>query len=767
MIVLKKYQENAVDSLLQNTYRLVKRPGARQTLIFKAPTGAGKTVMMAAFLNKLCEELPEKLELEKRKACFVWIAPNKLYIQSYNAIKGYFSELRSIKPVFFEDITGNSIQPNEVLFVNWESINKEKNLMVRENEQNKTLYSYVNQARLEDTEIIVIIDEEHMFANTKTAKRANEVLQKLLPKIEIRVSATPTSNSDYKTIVERDDVIHEEMIKEGIILNPALDSYTQEGGKSLDQTLTDIALNKRKELVEAYKQLNINVNPLLLIQLPNDTTEDNTLDDQKYIDSVTQYLEVYHQISVQNHRLAVWLSGRKDNLADIEKPDNMVDVLLFKQAIALGWDCPRAGVLLIFRELKSTTFTIQTVGRILRMPQQKHYPNPLLNQGYVFTNLSKDRIEIVQDDMSYITMNRAIRKENYKSVALQSTYINTRMVRNRLGSKFRMTLYETAEKIWGVSKTLEENSVFERNRIKLKEHFINIDVDSIEILVPENMNLTGEIEVKVVTEKVRFVKTQDEINTLFRQFCRHNVGSFAVVDSAPVLEMALKLFFEEYINFNEFDTIKIILFQNNQTLFIELITKALESYKKILEGKAIAAKKDIVKYSWEVPSERIYNELYNVLDKPTHAMVPFYQYVKASKPEVLFVDFLEANKEHIEWWYKNGDSAKEHFAVPYIDYTGKESLFYVDFVVLFQKGITCLFDTKTAGSDAANAHLKHNALIDFITERTKSGKPTIGGIIIAQEVNNNMVWQYCRNKIENTKDLTGWDFFIPSNISNN
>ena len=124
MIVLKKYQENAVDSLLQNTYRLVKRPGARQTLIFKAPTGAGKTVMMAAFLNKLCEELPEKLELEKRKACFVWIAPNKLYIQSYNAIKGYFSELRSIKPVFFEDITGNSIQPNEVLFVNWESINK-------------------------------------------------------------------------------------------------------------------------------------------------------------------------------------------------------------------------------------------------------------------------------------------------------------------------------------------------------------------------------------------------------------------------------------------------------------------------------------------------------------------------------------------------------------------------------------------------------------------------------------------------------------------
>ena len=69
------------------------------------------------------KELPEKLDLEKRKACFVWIAPNKLYIQSYCAIKGYFAEMRSIKPVFFEDITDGGIKPNEVLFVNWESIN--------------------------------------------------------------------------------------------------------------------------------------------------------------------------------------------------------------------------------------------------------------------------------------------------------------------------------------------------------------------------------------------------------------------------------------------------------------------------------------------------------------------------------------------------------------------------------------------------------------------------------------------------------------------
>lgn len=78
--------------------------------------------------------------------------------------------------------------------------------------------------------------------------------------------------------------------------------------------------------------------------------------------------------------MAVWLSKEKQNLDHIEDNDNMTEVLLFKQAIALGWDCPRAAVLLIFRKLESFTFTVQTIGRILRMPEQRFYPNDLLNK---------------------------------------------------------------------------------------------------------------------------------------------------------------------------------------------------------------------------------------------------------------------------------------------------------------------------------------------------------------------------------------------------
>ncbi len=764
MIHLKNYQDEAVNDLSQKLYKLLKRPGARQNLIFKAPTGSGKTVMMASLLNKFCEELPERYELEKRKAAFIWIAPNKLYIQSYNALKGYFAEMRSIKPIFFNDVIDSELQPNEVLFVNWESINKEKNLMIKENETDKNLYSFINKAKLNDTEIIVIIDEEHMFADTKTAKRANEVLQKIYPKIEIRVSATPTTNSDYKTLVERQDVIAEEMIKEGIILNPALDTIVQQG-RSLEEILLEQALAKREELRQAYESLGVKINPLLLIQLPNDKSDNNTADDEKYIDVVLQNLEIKYNITVNNNKLAVWLSGRKDNVEDIEKHDNMVEVLLFKQAIALGWDCPRAGVLLIFRELKSTTFTIQTVGRILRMPEQKHYPNPLLNQGYVFTNLSKNQIEIVKDDMSYITMNKARRIENYVPVHLNSTYINTRIVRNRLGATFRKALYEIAELNWELKREMGSDHFFETNKQLLKKRFINTDINTIEIVIPENVLLTGEEQTKLVTETARFAKTPSELARLFKDFCRALTAPYAAVDSTPVLEGGMKYFFEDYFGIIEYDAIKIMLYDQNQPIFIELIEKAKERYQEMQEQKANNATKDVQNYQWEVPIERIYNELYEEKEAvQRHALEPFYEYNRASKPEVKFAEFLEENKENLHWWYKNGEKAKEHFAVPYIDYLGKQSLFYVDFVILSKTNVTCLFDTKTAGSDPANAHLKHNALVDLIAVRNSKGLKTIGGILIEKSPNNISTWWYCNNKITNTKDTAGWDMFNPISL---
>ncbi len=758
MIQLRKYQEEAVEALLKDTYSLLAQPGARKRMVLKAPTGAGKTVTMAAFLNQLCNEIPDKLELPKRKVAFIWFAPNQLHLQSYLSLKDYFKELRTIKPIQFEDITGGRLQPNEMLFINWQSVNKESNLYIKENEQGKDLIKFVYGAMLNDTEIICILDEAHYHANGTKAK---ELLQKIYAKIEIDVSATPLFKSDYGHIIKRHEVIEAEMIKKNVVLNPALDHHQQQG-RSLNQVLLVEALKKRKELEEAYRKLGAKINPLLLVQLPNETKTESTYD-KEIIEEVKTFLDT-KGITTQNGKLAVWLSNEKTNLESLENPDNITEVLLFKQAIALGWDCPRAAVLLIFREIQQEHFGIQTVGRILRMPEQKHYTNPLLNNGYVYTNLSKDLIKIVKEDMDFIVQNKAYRVERYQELALNSYYINTRLQRNRLSSQFRKCLYEAVEEYFDLTRDIGHTSgvnIDEYNKKKLKENFIEINVDNIEIRIPKDLQIIIQEGATRVEIKENFAKTTHELNNLFRHFCRENVGAYAKVDSTPVLELSLKMLFEDYLAMDENSSIKVILYEQNKSKFIELIDLALLKHEELQKEKAAKATQKVEQSRWDVPAEKIYNEHYQEQPAVLHALEPYYMFNNASNPEKEFTAFLEKNKAHIDWWYKNGDKNKEDFAITYTDANQVTRGFYVDFVIRLKTGVIALFDTKTLDSDKQFVN-KHNALFQYIQENSSKSKPLIGGVIVPKGSINNRTWKYADNLISKADDTTGWISFEPS-----
>ena len=139
----------------------------RQKLIFKAPTGSGKTVMASALLDELHQELSSQYN----EVAYIWIAPNKLHVQTYMSMRNFFSETRVLRPVFFSDVDPMAgLNPGEVLFLNWESINKENAVIIRDNEQNRTLYRLTRRTQENGLPIIVIIDEEHMFAGRNAAK---------------------------------------------------------------------------------------------------------------------------------------------------------------------------------------------------------------------------------------------------------------------------------------------------------------------------------------------------------------------------------------------------------------------------------------------------------------------------------------------------------------------------------------------------------------------------------------------------------------------
>ncbi len=790
MIELRDYQKKAVRELKQKVVEMLNEPEDRQRLIFKAPTGAGKTVMVSTLLDELTRDLPTNGQCKYSRVAWVWIAPNKLHQQSYRSMRNFFSERRSLRPVMFDECDHlDGLHPGDVLFLNWESINKDNAVMIRDNEQNRTLYELIRKTKIEQRlPVVVIIDEEHMFAG-RNAKKSEMVLQAILPHIELRVSATPVTQSYNAVVVKRQDVINEEMIKKGIELNPNVKSDKEQSALTVNQRLLKKALEKRSELAEAYREYGIN--PLLLIQLPNDNSETLSSRDKTIAEEMKAYLEQVCDISVENGRLAVWLSQDKSpNLQSITRADDITEVLLFKQAIALGWDCPRAAVLLIFRELQSMEFTTQTVGRILRMPEQHFYQDDRLNYGYVYTDLSADMISIVGDDMNYISTLYANRRKDLQNITLRSSYMDTHgAVRNRLGSQFRTVFYKTMEQEWEQNplllfspedffeedgETEEQESVAEKetgmdekiklNRYNAKRHGVQTDVARILVSIPKDTPLTGDSGIVEITDKARLALNVTELQKLFTMFCRKNVGSFSKFDSAPVLQGAIESALEEYLQVFAVDVPKVVLYHQNRPRFEELIRKALVNYEQTLKRNVKETGVTYQQSSWQVPEMRLYNagmvrttegEIFN------HALQPYFEELKASRPEQEFARWLDDRMEYVDWWYKNGNEGKQHFAVPYTDSANRQRCFYVDFIIRLKSGTICLFDTKTQGSDA-DAPEKNNALLDYIEEYRAKGKSIVGGVLIRDEGTSN--WYYPGGIIQDTDSIDGWSALHLENL---
>lgn len=713
-MTLKDYQNTAIRKLLSRSKELLSQNGEKR-IIFKSPTGSGKTIMTAEFLKQLVSD-PEV----KQPLSFIWTAPRKLHTQSKEKLEKYFEISRALECSDFEELTDKQIGENEILFLNWESINKkDKNTIVKENEKEFFLEKIIENTKAEGREVVLVIDESHHHATSEISQSLVELMS---PSLTIEVSATPDmQNPDEIVTVPLEDVKLEGMIKKSVILNPDFENVLS--GESLKSSLADgtdamvldEALKKRNELVKTYKNEGVNVNPLLLIQLPDRKTQQEDLIKAEII----KILKDKHGMTTKNGKLAIYLSEEKENLENIAKNNNEAEVLIFKQAIALGWDCPRAQILVLFRDWKSLTFSVQTVGRIMRMPEptKGHYENDVLNMGYVYTNLGY--IDIKEDvARSYVTIYTSKRSDEYKSLKLQSVHRLRQRERTRLSPLFiRLFLQE--------SKEYELASKIETKGQKLELTLIsNFQSEGVDTLAKEKIQ--GKTTIDAGNEV--------DLQKLFDYFVRNNLTPFYPEDrSIGRVKEAIYHFFKEELQMNYTDLfaeiINIVLSEKNRKHFVNVIDLTKEKYIADTQKREAELQKDL---DWEIPQMLNFSGEYIQLEAKRSIMQPFY-YDDKWKTEKAFIKFLEKS-ETIEWWFKNGDRDSTYFAVPYEE-NGEPKPFYVDFIIQFKDGSLGFYDTKS-GRTIKDAREKSDGLQEHILEQSKKGKKLTGGLVANTDSKN-------------------------------
>ncbi|HMP31986.1 MAG TPA: DEAD/DEAH box helicase family protein [Saprospiraceae bacterium] len=297
---LRNYQKIAVDQLLSESKKLLSKGGSK-ICVFKAPTGSGKTIMIADFLQQLASE-----ELSQ-KYTFIWISGNNLHKQSKEKLEKYLEASRYTFS-YLDEIQDSEFKENEIVFVNWHSLVKQDkktgewtNIFMQDNEQERNLPTFVKNTKSENKEIILIVDESHYHY---WSNQSQDLIQNVInPKLTIEVSATPSivpsiedvtgGNAGYVS-VKFEEVVEQEMIKKEIVINKEIDDLLK-NNLSADEAVIDASISKQKELKGLYKKEKSNINPLVLIQLPSASATASNLDMDK-LSFVEKYLKEKHNI---------------------------------------------------------------------------------------------------------------------------------------------------------------------------------------------------------------------------------------------------------------------------------------------------------------------------------------------------------------------------------------------------------------------------------------------------------------------------------------
>lgn len=376
----------------------------------RVPTGGGKTWLAAKSVHLVNTHL-----LRCEHSVILWLVPSKpIREQTIKALKDrshpYHTALREVGPITVLDLdeaksvtratldtsttvivaTRQAFQVEEEEcrkvyqssgalmhhFDNLSPTQREDLLTDGQDSERTTPYSLANVLRLRRP--FVVVDEAH---NSRT-ELAFDMLARFRPSGVMELTATPDLERTPTNVlhsVSAAELKAEEMIKLPVVL---------ETEPNWQQCLAD-AIGRRDALHrladEERRAGSAYLRPLVLIQSEPRRSGIETLDFEK----VKNELITNHGIPANEIVVA---TGEERGLEQIDAdyklgiadPTCPVKFVITQKALAEGWDCPFAYILVSMASLSSATAVEQLLGRVLRQPGASHRNAKALNQSYAF-----------------------------------------------------------------------------------------------------------------------------------------------------------------------------------------------------------------------------------------------------------------------------------------------------------------------------------------------------------------------------------------------
>lgn len=659
---LMNFQLKAIKSLLE----CMEDDSVRE-IVLKSPTGSGKTIMLTHFMDEYTKE--------HAKTVFVWLTPGKgdLETQSKDKMDKY---IHNAQTKLLSDVMTCGFEENDACFINWEKLTKKGNNALKDSERTNFL-EWIEKALNAGLSFKIIIDESHQNFTDK----ADAIVQLFKTDKIIRCSATPLKNKKAKLIeIAEEDVIAEGLIKKLLVINENFPQTIETDNQTW--YLLERALNKQREIKSIFLNKGIDVNPLIVVQLPNNS--------DALCDSVEEYFSA-QGINIENETLAIWLSGRHENIENISDNDGKQIAVVMKQAVATGWDCPRAHILVKLRENMDETFEIQTIGRIRRMPEAKHYGNDVLDCCYLYTFDQKFTAGVkAAFGKGALDGKDIFLKNEYKSFTLikeQRTMITE--LRDPRKALFYIASY--FKDTFGLTGNKKENKTRLETAGFVFSNSINTYTQSGSVATLSDLSEKDNFNKITVKEIVNTHKLGRA-----RHHCIGVIGREIGMEYKYIQTIIGKLFGDK------FDYSGKLLALSTRELYAFIINNVDLLRRNFREAMAepflqLALSPDMVSTK-EFILPRVCKFTYDGASKvQTESIKNVYQgYLmsaeKRSTAEKKFEKFCEKS-DSVDWIYKNGDKGDEYLSIVYLDNSDHQKLFYPDYIVSVN-GETWIIETK-------------------------------------------------------------------------